>query len=85
VHDHYVIILWPLPLISQVFLLLWLHKHFGVLCAAMVLLVTVSLLQGYSFYHREQLPWKNFATMEAQYGALYGTGAQVYDIGTTWR
>jgi hypothetical protein len=68
VHDHYLFILWPLPMIFLVYGCFWLKSHFGVYKSALALFILMSLLQIYSFYRLDHVPWSDFLpTYQKQY------------------
>ncbi len=68
VHDHYIIILWPVPIIALAYGISWMKSRFNVFASLIVLIVVTSLLQIYSFYNVEHTSWSTFVPIyQAQY------------------
>ncbi len=80
-HDHYIIILWPAPVIVLTWVLFWLKDRFGVLKPVLALLLVTACLQIYSFINMPYVSWKNFIiTYESQYKNQPG----VSEVGAVW-
>lgn len=68
VHDHYLIILWPVSLILLTYCIFWIQSHFKTFWPLLILIVVTSLLQIYSFYSLPHTPWSEFfPTYNAEY------------------
>jgi hypothetical protein len=80
-HDHYLIVLWPVPLIALVWVVWWLRLRFGVFRSVVFALVVVSALQIVSFYGHGREPWKDFFST---YNARYKNDPNISEIGATW-
>jgi 4-amino-4-deoxy-L-arabinose transferase-like glycosyltransferase len=79
VHDHYIIILWPVPLVLLIYLVFWMKAKFGVFYSLTALVVITSLLQIYSFYQLGHTPWSNFMPT---YQSKYQNDPSVPEIGS---
>lgn len=67
-HDHYIIILWPVPIIILTYTVFWLKSRFGVFNSLVALIIVTSLLQIYSFYNIPHTPWSKFMPVyQSQY------------------
>ena len=80
-HDHYIIILWPAPLIVLTWAVFWFKERFGVFKPVLFLLLVTALLQIYSFTHVRHQPWRDFL---ATYEANYKNRPDVSEIGAVW-
>lgn len=80
-HDHYIIILWPAPVIVLTWVVFWLKDRFGVFRSVLLLLLVTSALQIYSFTHISHTPWKDFIAI---YEADYKNRSDVSEIGAVW-
>lgn len=81
VHDHYLIILWPTPIILLSFGLWWFRQKFGLFVPVVFALVVILSLQVYSFYHAASTSWSGFfSTYEASYKNKPG----LEEIGSHW-
>ncbi len=68
VHDHYIIILWPVPMIILTYAVFWMKARFNVFASLLALIIVTSLLQIYSFYQSGHTPWSEFMpTYQKQY------------------
>lgn len=81
-HDHYLIILWPWPLIALTWAVWWLGERFGVFRLAAVTVLVVMSLQVYSFYRRAHVPWSYFFTV---YESTYKNMPNISEIGASWK
>lgn len=80
-HDHYIIILWPAPVIVLTWVVFWLKDRFGVLKPVLALLLVTACLQMYSFLNMPYVPWNSFI---ATYDARYKNQPDVSEIGAVW-
>ncbi|MBI5530611.1 MAG: glycosyltransferase family 39 protein [Candidatus Doudnabacteria bacterium] len=65
---HYLIILWPLPLMLLVFGIFWVNSKIKILKPLLLLLTVTSVLQIYSFYRTEHTGWEQFyKTLHSDY------------------
>lgn len=79
VHDHYIIILWPVPMIILTYTVFWIKAKFNVFASLMALIIVTSLLQIYSFYQFGRTPWSEFMPV---YQSKYQNAAGVSEIGS---
>jgi 4-amino-4-deoxy-L-arabinose transferase-like glycosyltransferase len=79
VHDHYIIILWPMPIIILTYAVFWIKTKFNVFTSLMALIIVTSLLQIYSFYQFGHTPWSEFMPV---YQSKYQNAAGVSEIGS---
>jgi hypothetical protein len=79
VHDHYIIILWPVPMILLTYAVFWLKSKFNVFTSLMALIVVISLLQIYSFYNIKHTFWSGFLPI---YESQYQNSPNVSEIGS---
>lgn len=59
-HDHYLIILWPIPVIGFAWLSGWLHRRWNFGYPIVALVVLVSALQLFSLYNQPRPAWQQF-------------------------
>ena len=79
VHDHYIIVLWPVPLIFLIYAIFWLKAKFNVFVPLVALIVITSLLQIYSFWQFGHTPWSDFMPVYQQH---YQNDPTVPEIGS---
>jgi 4-amino-4-deoxy-L-arabinose transferase-like glycosyltransferase len=79
VHDHYIIILWPMPIIILTYAVVWMKTKFNVFTSLIVLIIVTSLLQIYSFYQFGHTPWSEFMPV---YQSKYQNAAGISEIGS---
>jgi cytosine/uracil/thiamine/allantoin permease len=95
VHDHYIIILWPVPMIILTYAVFWMKAKFpaespkghsdgsasggNVFASLLALIIITSLLQIYSFYQLGHTPWSEFMPT---YREKYQNSADVSEIGS---
>jgi hypothetical protein len=80
-HDHYIIILWPAPVIVLTWAVFWFKDRFGVLKPVLFLLLVIACLQIYSFTSGSHMSWKGFGET---YEASYKNRLDVSEIGAVW-
>lgn len=78
-HDHYLIVLWPLPVILVACATMWMHIRLRAGSVLVLCIVLISLLQMYSFYEREQHSWKDFPSI---YRQNYQNEPNISEIGS---
>ncbi len=81
VHDHYLIILWPTPIIFLSFGVWWLKRKFGLFMPVVCALAVVFSLQIYSFYHAANTSWSEFQPV---YEQNYKNNLGLEEIGSRW-
>jgi hypothetical protein len=79
VHDHYIIILWPVPMIILAYAVFWMKARFNIFASLIMLIVITSLLQIYSFYQFGRTPWSAFWP---EYQSHYQNQPGVSEIGS---
>ncbi len=77
-HDHYLIILWPLPAILIAAAAQWLKNWLNVTYPFVIFIALISALQLYSFYHKPTLSWQEFFGI---YPVRYQNNPNTADIG----
>jgi hypothetical protein len=79
VHDHYIIILWPVPLILLTYAIFWIKAKYNIFASLLALIIVTSLLQIYSFYQFGRTPWSEFMPV---YQKQYQNAQGVSEIGS---
>jgi len=79
VHDHYIIILWPVPMIILTYAVFWMKAKFSVFTSLLALIIITSLLQIYSFYQFGHTPWSEFMPV---YQSQYQNASGISEIGS---
>ncbi|MDR3643021.1 MAG: glycosyltransferase family 39 protein [Candidatus Doudnabacteria bacterium] len=60
IHDHYLIIFWPLPAVFVAFAGQWLKDKLRLTAGLVMLVLIISLLQAYSLFSLSTQSWSNF-------------------------
>ena len=59
-HSHYLIILWPLPVILATWLFTYAKKYLALNWSLFFTMLLISTLQIFSFYNTDKKPWDEF-------------------------
>lgn len=81
-HDHYLIVLWPLPIILLTWFIWRIKQMFGIYTSVVLAFVVIFSLQIFSFYRHASTSWSAFLP---EYKQHYENNPNLEEIGSRWQ